>query len=142
MSGTAARLTGGCLCGALRYEADGAPTNAGYCCCADCRKASGSGFIPFMGFAAEAVTFAGPVREFRSQALRGEAVRNSCPTCGGLVFGGVVGRSEHHTIYAGSLDAPSAFEPKIAIFLRDKAPWVILPPGLTEFDTLPGPSPA
>ncbi len=40
------RITGGCLCGALRYEAEGEPHFAGYCCCADCRKASGSGFIP------------------------------------------------------------------------------------------------
>ena len=77
---TSPRLTGGCLCGALRYEARGEPLNAGYCCCADCRKASGSGFIPFMGFAAEAGTFSGPARQFRSPSLRGEAVRNSCPT--------------------------------------------------------------
>ena len=43
-------VTGGCLCGALRYEATGEPTMAGHCYCADCRKASGSGFIPFMGY--------------------------------------------------------------------------------------------
>ena len=44
--------TGGCLCGQLRYEARGEPNFAGHCYCADCRKASGSGFIPFMGFPA------------------------------------------------------------------------------------------
>jgi hypothetical protein len=44
------RYVGGCLCGALRYEAEGEPLYAGHCYCADCRKASGSGFIPFMGF--------------------------------------------------------------------------------------------
>ncbi len=43
-------ITGGCLCGALRYEANAAPTFMGYCCCDDCQKASGSGFIPFVGF--------------------------------------------------------------------------------------------
>lgn len=137
MSETSPRLTGGCLCGALRYEAKGEPVYAGYCCCADCRKASGSGFIPFMGFAAEAVTFSGPTRQFRSPSMRGEAVRNSCPTCGGLVFGGVVGESEQHTVYAGSLDDPSAFQPTMAIFVRDRAAWVTLPPGLTEFETMP-----
>ena len=134
---TSLRLTGGCLCGALRYEARGEPLNAGYCCCADCRKASGSGFIPFMGFAAEAVTFSGPVRQFRSPSLRGEAVRNFCPTCGGLVFGGVVGESDQHTIYAGSLDDPAAFGPRMAIFQRDRPDWVSLPPDLALFETLP-----
>jgi hypothetical protein len=130
--------TGGCLCGAVRYEADGEPTLAGYCYCADCRKASGSGFVPFMGFRADAVRFTGPTRQFVSKAARGgDAVRNSCPVCGSLVFGGIVGKDNSHTIYAGSLDDPSAFRPNIAIFNRDRPAWVALPPGLKVFDTLP-----
>ena len=47
------RTTGGCLCRALRYEAVGEPLGAGHCYCVDCRRASGSGFIPFMGFKAD-----------------------------------------------------------------------------------------
>ncbi|MBV8794858.1 MAG: aldehyde-activating protein, partial [Hyphomicrobiales bacterium] len=54
MSSEPKRITGGCLCGALRYEAVGEPIGSGHCYCADCRRASGSGFIPFMGFKAEA----------------------------------------------------------------------------------------
>ena len=132
-------ITGGCLCGALRYEARGEPDLMGHCYCADCRKASGSGFIPFMGFAAGAIRFSGEARQFRSPAFRGgEAVRNYCPVCGGLVFGGVVGESASHTVYAGSLDDPTLFEPRIAIFTRDRAPWAPIPPGLTVFETLPG----
>ena len=57
-------MTGGCLCGAVRYEAAGEPLNMGYCFCADCRRASGSGFAPFMGFAASAVRFCGIGRVF------------------------------------------------------------------------------
>ena len=133
------RFTGGCLCGQVRYEAVGEPTLMGHCYCADCRKASGSGFIPFMGFAASAVRFSGETLQFRSKAFRGgEAVRNSCPVCGGLVFGGEVGIDDSHTIYAGSLDDPSLFKPKIAIFTRDRPAWATLPEGLTVFETLPG----
>jgi hypothetical protein len=112
MTGTQTVYTGGCLCGAVRYEARGEPKFAGYCYCADCRKASGSGFIPFMGFPAKAVRFTGETRQFRSTAARGgEAVRNSCPVCGGLVFGGVVGQDQMHTVYAGSLDDPLLSSP-------------------------------
>src|ERR1700688_1817024 len=83
------RYTGGCLCGALRYEATGEPLFSGHCYCEDCRKASGSGFVPFMGFASSAVRFSGQSRKFVSKAGNGkEAVRNSCPVCGSLVFGG------------------------------------------------------
>jgi len=130
--------TGGCLCGALRYEAAGEPVYAGYCCCADCRKASGSGFIPFMGFAATQIRVAGETRQFRSPAFNGgESVRNFCPVCGGLVFGGVLGESESHTIYAGSLDDPSGFKPTMAIFNCRRPDWAVLPEGLEVFEEMP-----
>ena len=125
------QFTGGCLCGALRYEAWGEPLFAGFCYCTDCRKASGSGAIPFIGMSAAQVRFSGEARQFRSVSIRGtEAVRNFCPVCGGLVFGGEVGKDNSHTLYAGSLDDPSVFQPAMAIFLRDKPEWVIVPEGL------------
>ncbi|ATB42693.1 Gfa-like protein [Cystobacter fuscus] len=138
MSENGARYTGGCLCGALRYEAEGKPLFTGFCYCADCRKASGSGFIAFMGFASTAVRFSGETRQFWSKSYKGtDSVRNFCPVCGGLVFGGEVGKDDSHTIYAGSLDDPSSFHPEIAIFTRDRPAWVALPPDLPAFDTMP-----
>jgi hypothetical protein len=135
---TATLHTGGCLCGALRYQAEGESLGMGYCCCADCRRASGSGFIPFMSFPSRAVRFTGQIRQFRSKSLRGTtSVRNQCPVCSSLVFGGEVGQSDSHTIYAGSLDDPTLFQPRIAIFVRDRPAWVALPPGLALFETLP-----
>jgi hypothetical protein len=132
------QYAGGCLCGAVRYEAEGEPLYAGHCYCGDCRKASGSGFVPFMGFASGAVRFTGLTRQFRSKSFRGnDAVRNSCPVCGSLVFGGEAGKDETHTIYAGSLDDPSCFQPKIAIFVRDRPAWAVIPVGLTTYETMP-----
>lgn len=134
----ALRHAGGCLCGALRYLAEGEPLYAGFCCCADCRKASGSGAIPFLGFAAAAVRITGATRQFRTRSARGgAAVRNFCPDCGGLVFGGEVGRDTEFTIYAGSLDDPSLFRPTVAIFTQDRPAWVVLPAGLREFPRMP-----
>ncbi len=73
------------------------------------------------------------------KSVRGEdAVRNHCAICGSLVFGGIVGKDSAHTIYAGSLDEPALFRPAIAIFVRDKPDWVLLPEGLKAFATLPG----
>lgn len=132
------RYSGGCLCGALRYEAAGDPLYTGHCYCADCRKASGSGFMPFMGFASAAVRFSGQTRQFRCKSFRGgDAVRNFCANCGSLVFGGEVGRDESHTVYAGTLDDPSSFVPKIAIFVRDRPAWALLPAGVLVFEILP-----
>ena len=35
-------ITGGCLCGATRYEIDTKPRFTSYCHCEDCRKANGA----------------------------------------------------------------------------------------------------
>jgi hypothetical protein len=138
MNGTDQRYTGGCLCGALRYEAQGAPLFAGHCYCADCRKASGSGFVPFMGFASSAVRFSGHSCQFTCKAANGgDAVRNFCPVCGSLVHGGVVGEDDSFTIYAGTLDEPALFQPKIAIFTRGRPAWAVIPAGLTVFEATP-----
>jgi hypothetical protein len=133
-----ATWTGGCLCGAVRYEARGEPGLMGYCFCADCRKASGSGFIPFIGVASDVVKITGTVIIHTLKHEDGrKAVRNACAVCGGLVYGGEVGNPRGHTIYAGSLDDPSLFKPSIAIFTRDKPDWVVVPPGLALFESMP-----
>jgi hypothetical protein len=138
MSDEVRRYTGGCLCGALRYEAVGEPFGSGHCYCADCRRASGSGFVPFMGFRATAVRFDGEPRQFRSKAANGgDAVRNRCAICMSLVFGGEIGKTGSYTLYAGSLDDPSAFHPTIAIFAEGRPPWALIPPGLKVFDRMP-----
>jgi hypothetical protein len=132
-----ARYTGGCLCGAVRWQAEGPPAFQGVCFCGDCRKASGSGFIGFMGYPASALAFSGETTLFESPSVKGMAARNSCPTCGGLVFGGIVGKDEQHTVYAGTLDDPSLFKPSIAIFVKDRPAWAPLPQGLVCFEAMP-----
>jgi hypothetical protein len=91
-----------------------------------------------MGYPSTAVRFSGQTRTFTSKAANGgNAVRNFCPICGSLVFGGDVGKDDSHTIYAGSLDDPSAFRPTVAIFTRDRPAWAVIPPGLKTFETMP-----
>ena len=132
------KFNGGCLCGALRYEAEGDPMFAGYCCCDDCQKASGSGFAPFMGFPASALKITGATRSHTLKHKDGrEAVRNACATCGSLVFGGIYGKDAMHTVYAGTLDDPSLFKPMMAIMTKFKPDWVLLPEGLAQFEGMP-----
>ena len=54
------------------------------------------------------------------------------------MFGGIVGVDTGHTIYAGSLDDAAAFQPKVAIFTRDRPDWAPLPEGVKAFETMPG----
>lgn len=128
-------VTGGCLCGAVRYRAEGEPDFAGFCHCRDCQRASGTGGVPFLGFAAAAVTVEGGTRR---HGVRGDSgsttVRHSCPTCGSLVFGEPEAAPGMLTLYAGTLDDPSAFRPEIAIYTRSRPAWMRAPDGLMEFE--------
>jgi hypothetical protein len=84
------------------------------------------------------VRISGETRSSIAKSLRGgNAVRNHCATCAGLVFGGIIGTDSEHSIYAGSLDEPALFHPTIALFVRDKPDWVPLPAGVALFETMP-----
>ena len=99
----------------------------------------GVGVHPVHGVCAAAdLTITGQTHRFVSPSARGtDAVRNFCAACGSLVFGGIVGVDTSHTVYAGTLDDAAAFVPTIAVFVRDKPDWVLLPPGLTVFAAMP-----
>jgi hypothetical protein len=132
-------LTGGCLCGAVRYEVRGEPLFAGFCYCEDCRRASGAGAVPFMGYPSAAFRLSGETKQTRKRLKSGgEAARNFCPACGSLLFGGDYGTSDQHTIYAGTLDDPSAFHPTHAIMIADRPHWAAVLDGLERHDGMPG----
>lgn len=72
-------ITGGCLCGAIRYEAGGPPYHLTHCHCEDCRRASGAPFVTWASFHQDNFRFtAGQPREVHWAGR----VRSFCPHCG------------------------------------------------------------
>lgn len=135
---TSSKLTGGCLCGALRYEINGQLLYTGLCHCPDCQKSTGSAFAPYMGVSAENIVVTGPFTVY-NHSIEGGRVsrRNFCPSCGSTVFGGDP-LSGTLTVYAGTLDDSSLFIPRNQIFTRVRRTWAHVPPGqLPEFERLP-----
>ncbi len=61
------------------------------------------------------------------------AIRHFCPTCGSLLFGTPEVAPDLITIYAGSLDDPSVFEPELVQFTHDRAAWDQTAGDLPEF---------
>ena len=85
-------VTGGCLCGAVRYETEAAPAWTAICYCRDCQRASGSGYVPVMGVVRSAMRITGETKAYEvTAASGGPSTRHFCPTCGSLIFGGVEG---------------------------------------------------
>jgi hypothetical protein len=79
--------------------------------------------------------------ETKSYAVRGtsgrSSIRHFCPTCGSLLFGTPEGAAEAVSIYVGTLDEPSAFEPEAVVFTRDRHDWDKAAKALPEFETMP-----
>ncbi len=96
---------GGCLCGAVRYVAQGALRDVVYCHCSQCRKQTG------LYYAATAVdktnlTIADE-SALRWFAASDFALRGFCGTCGSALFW-KAHTTPHIAILAGSLDDPSS----------------------------------
>ena len=128
-------INGGCLCGSVRYVSSGPPLFSVICHCRDCQKASGTGGVPVMGVRKSSFQVTGAVRQSTTTGGSGKpAIRNFCPECGSLLFGTPESAGDLVTIYVGSLDDPSVFQPNKAVFKRDRPPWAKLATELKEYE--------
>jgi len=118
-------VTGGCLCGAIRYEVTDPPFDGGYCHCKTCRKAYGGLFGVWLGFKRAGFRITkGELRFYRTSEL---AQRGFCETCGSPVMYAYDG-SEGYGINAGSLDHPEDWPLMDGTsfghgFVDSKVPW-------------------
>lgn len=135
-------LTGGCLCGAVRYEIDGAAEFSVLCYCRDCQRASGTGHVPVMGARRAQVQISGATARYAVRADSGQlAIRHFCRTCGTLLFGASDDDADPlMSIYVGTLDDLSAFRPTSAICTRSRPAWDRAVDGLREFHGMPEPA--
>ena len=133
-----AGFSGGCLCGAVRYESKADPMVAGNCYCVDCRKSSGSGRCSHMGVPRAAVEVTCPVTTYERRADSGNVVgRAFCPICGSAVFSTNSGNTELIFVRASSLDDPEAFRPQMAVYASRAPSWEHIDPALPAFAEMP-----
>jgi hypothetical protein len=117
-------ITGGCLCGKIRYEADGESFLAVRCHCRDCQYVSGGEPAAVISFVRGILQVQGEPRIYRSKADSGVAVfRSFCADCGTPLFAGNKKDAEVISIKLGSLDEPSKFAPAGHIWTSSAQPW-------------------
>jgi len=121
------KLTGGCLCGAVRYETMGTPLRVAHCHCERCRRSTGAAFATGVCFPVKAVTWkrGEPVSYQSSKSF----ARLFCSRCGSSV-------AQHNlaagTMWplAGTLDRPEFVIPEFHMFIEEQLSWVKLDDGL------------
>jgi hypothetical protein len=131
------KFTGGCACGAIRYDVSGEPSAMFRCHCRDCQRAGGGAFSPVVYFPrAKFRLLSGSLKHYHTPSLSGgENKRGFCPECGSRISGGE--SDDGIGIMASSLDDPSQFTPKTDIFTADVQPWDFLDPDATKFGLYP-----
>lgn len=120
-------LTGRCLCGAVRYRAEGLPLRVSHCHCEQCRRAGGGVALTFAGFETAKVTFEGPMKQVRPTTF---ATREFCPECGSHLTFRFDERPAYVAITVGTLDQPEKVPAERHNFSTEQIPWVRLDPHL------------
>ena len=128
--------TGGCLCGAVRYEYRGEVGPASYCHCEDCRRCSGGAFgisvrLETSGFR----VVHGRAHSFTKRADSGNALtRHFCAECGSPLYTSSPVHPSHLYVKAGSLDDPALVEPTRQCWTRSAVTWQQIDPALPRYE--------
>lgn len=131
-------ITGGCLCGSVRYTATGEPAFSALCHCRNCQRFTGSAFETTIGFPTSAVSVQGDLKTYTEISDSGQQVRRCfCPNCGS----GVIAEADAFpgvTIFlAGTLDDPAAYQPTMEIYCSSAQPWVHAGAHRAQFAKMP-----
>jgi hypothetical protein len=127
-------FTGGCACGAIRYEVNAEPIAMFNCHCRDCQQMTGGAYTPVVYVPAKAfkLTKGAPCFYNTSSEAMGDNKRAFCPECGSRLFGAIT--EQARGITASSLDDPTLFKPQFEIWTSEAQPWDHMDPKLQKFE--------
>ena len=129
-------VTGGCLCGAVRFSYDEEIGPAGYCHCADCRRSTGGPYtlsvrLVTSGFEVETASLG----EFTKAGESGAAItRHFCVRCGSPVYTSSEHRPEFIHVKAGVLDDPAVVQPVHETWTKSRVVWADIPSEIASYE--------
>lgn len=130
--------TGGCACGAIRYEIKAEPLVMLDCQCRQCQHESGTGHASHLNFPREAVEVTGEPSRWTMVGDGGTVKsRAFCPTCGSPVYMTFEAMPEYFVVRAASLDDPSRYRPQMVTWTAAGHAWDKIAPGLATFEKMP-----
>lgn len=127
---------GGCLCGAVRYVAEGKPLWVAHCHCRSCRRQSGAPVVTWAGYRPANVAWSsGAPGTFNSSE---DVTRRFCSACGTpLSYESTRWPDEIH-ILVTTLDDPESLTPTAHVFWSEHLSWLEMDDGLKKFKTIGG----
>ena len=120
-------IEGGCLCGAVRYEAEAKPIFALHCYCRQCQHITGAGHASQFAVPSASVTLRGKVSRYEMKAESGNLVTSLfCVDCGSPIFKESDGYPQFKSFHAATLDDPSLFEPQQSVWTSQRQRWDLI----------------
>ena len=137
------KLAGGCMCGAVRYQAHGAPFAVNHCHCVSCRKHNGAPLVTLAGYRADQVVFSGEQRQiYQSSPGVGRAFCGKCGTP--LTWEGEVPKIDGIVIeiHLSTFDDPNRLVPTSHVFDSERISWFDVADNLPRFSGFDDGTPA
>ena len=133
MRDAAKNVTGGCLCGKVRYEAQVFLKSGYYCHCRICQKSSGQPAEITVPIKAGTLVFTKSKPKYYVSSEHGK--RGFCEDCGSrLVWQPLDPQNDWLTnVDVGSLDNPGEVKPSTHIFVDTQLPWYRIDEDLPKF---------
>lgn len=125
------RHEGRCLCGRVRFHAEGPPLWVAHCHCESCRRATAAPMTTFAGYRPGNVTWSGDATAaFNSSP---GVTRRFCGRCGTpLTYEAERYPDEVH-LYVATMNDPGAFSPGRHVFVEERIGWMHLADGLPQY---------
>lgn len=133
-SETAGQVTGGCLCGAVRYVFSGKLWPAGVCHCQVCCKLSGGAGGAWFGVPREKCQVSGDIGVYECTADSGNVIgRGSCAVCRAPVYNTNSMMPDMLFFAAGSLDKMDLFVPQVRLYTAKAPCWSAPEDGIPRY---------
>jgi hypothetical protein len=132
------RMSGGCLCGKVKYTAEGDPVFTAVCHCKNCQKQAGTFSAVVVAVPAASFSMTGPIKTFEDTGDSGKPVhRRFCSECGSPIISEVDVMPGLTFIKAGTLDDTSWLKPTMEVYCSSAQVWVPPLGELQRFDKMP-----
>lgn len=129
---------GGCLCAAVRYEAEWPPEALVLCHCTHCQKQAGSALSVVAMLRRDALKLSGELKTYQDRGTSGQPVwRRFCPLCGSPVVTDTPAVEAQGMIFlkAGTLDETADLTPTLHYWTRSAQRWFPFTDGITCRET-------
>lgn len=132
-------LTGGCLCGGVRFEISAPLVSAGYCHCTRCQRRSGTAASPQARVAPGSLRIVSGAALLRDYRPPDGFVKTFCSNCGSSVLSRDPDDPDVVSVRLGAFDGDPGIRPERRVHVATAAVWEPIPDdGLPRFD---GPAP-